>query len=149
MEKGVFMFCKFQEILHALETENQLQNSVRRETIEQWVRRDPPDGGWRVLNTDGDVKGNPGPVGASGVITGDKGEWIIGFSENLGYCSSIKAEIRAVLHGLKIAKEGCSHKLWIQIDSKAVVTMLTSHKLGHPEYSLLIQQYKHLLDWGG
>jgi len=78
-----------------------------------------------------------------------RGEWIICFSENLGYCLAIKAEIRAILRGLKIAKDGCTQKLWIQIDSKAVVNMLTSHKLGHPEYSLLIQQCKHLLDWDG
>jgi len=46
-----------------------------------------------ALNTDGAVKGNPGSIGAGGVIRGEKGEWIVGFSEYLGYCSATKAEI--------------------------------------------------------
>ena len=102
-----------------------------------------------MLNTDGAAKGNLGPAGAGRVLRDDKGEWIIGFSENLGYCSAIKAEIRAVLRGLKVAKEVCIHKLWIQVDSKAVVSMLTNHIIGHPENRFLIQQCKTLLDWGG
>jgi len=51
-----------------------------------------------------------------GVIRGDKGEWVIGFSENLGDCLAIKAEIRAVLRSLKLAKEVRTQRLWIQID---------------------------------
>jgi len=57
-------------------------------------------GGWRVLNTDGAVKGGTGPAGAGGVLRDDKGEWILGFSEYLGHCTAIKAEIRAALRGL-------------------------------------------------
>uniref|UniRef100_A0A7C9DAS6 RNase H type-1 domain-containing protein n=3 Tax=Opuntia streptacantha TaxID=393608 RepID=A0A7C9DAS6_OPUST len=40
-------------------------------------------------------------------------------------------------------------QLWVQVDSKAVVSMLTKHFKGHPEYGLLIQQCKTLLNWGG
>jgi len=47
------------------------------------------------------------------VLQGDKGEWIIGFSENLGHCSSVKAEIRAVLRGLMLAREAHVPKIWL------------------------------------
>uniref|UniRef100_A0A7C8YVG9 RNase H type-1 domain-containing protein n=1 Tax=Opuntia streptacantha TaxID=393608 RepID=A0A7C8YVG9_OPUST len=88
--------------------------------------------GWLLIF--GAVKGNPGP-GAGGVIRGDKGEWIIGFSENLGYCSSVKAELRAVLHGLKLAKEANVHRIWVQLDSSVVVGMLKNQMHWHPEHA--------------
>ena len=50
-----------------------------------------------MLNTDGVAKGHPGPAGAGGVIRGDQGEWIVGFSEHLGRCSAVKAEVKVVL----------------------------------------------------
>uniref|UniRef100_A0A7C9AZV2 RNase H type-1 domain-containing protein n=1 Tax=Opuntia streptacantha TaxID=393608 RepID=A0A7C9AZV2_OPUST len=43
----------------------------------------------------------------------------------------------------------CIPKLWIRIDSKAVVTMLNNHNSEHLEHYFLIQQCKKLLDWGG
>ena len=46
----------------------------------------------------------------------------------------MKAEIRVVLRGLKIAKEMRTHKLWIRVDSKVVVGMLTDYKFWHLEY---------------
>ena len=80
------------------------------------MRWEAPVAGWVILNTDGAAKGNPGPAGAGGVIRGDKGEWIVGFSENLGHCSSVKAEICAILRGLSIARETHVQKLWLQTD---------------------------------
>jgi len=64
-----------------------------------------------VLNMDGAAKGNPGQASVGGVLRGDKGDWVIGFLENLGHCSSTKAEIRAVFRGLKLAQEAHAQKL--------------------------------------
>jgi len=144
MDKGVFLYHKFQEILHALEMTDQLHSSARQEPREQWVRWEPPERGWRVLNTDGVVRGTLGPAGVGAVLRGDQEEWIIDFSEHLGHCLAIKAELRAVLHGLKIAKEATMRQLLIQLDSTAVVSMLTMHSLCPSECSGIIQQCKHL-----
>jgi len=61
-------------------------------------------------------EGKAGASGAGGVIRGEEGEWVLGFSENVGHCSVIKAKFRAVLRGLKLAKEVPIHKLWLQTD---------------------------------
>ena len=73
---------------------------------------------------DGATKGNPGPATVGGVLCGHKGEWLMGFTKNLGICSSMKAKIRAVLREFKIVKEQGISKLWIQLDSKVLVEML-------------------------
>jgi len=54
------------------------------------------------LNNNGPSKGNPGVTSVGGVLQGDRGEWIIGFTKNFGECTSVKAELRAVLYSLKI-----------------------------------------------
>ena len=86
-EKGLFLCDKFQEILQALESDEQLRDSPNREPTEQLVRWEPPDEGWSVLHTNEAAKGCPGPAGAGGVIRGAQGDWIVGFSEHLG-CQS-------------------------------------------------------------
>ena len=68
-----------------------------------------PPPSWATLNTDGASKGNPGPAGG-GVIRGHRGEWICGFVENMGICTSTKAKLKAVLRGLLIAKEKITDK---------------------------------------
>ena len=103
-----------------------------------------------VLNTDGAGKGNLGPADAGEVLRNDKGEWIIGFSEYLEHCSAMTAELKAVLRGLRIAKEMGTQKVWFRLDSSVLVGMLTDHKHGHPEYQFLLQRCKQLLklaDW--
>jgi len=71
-------------VLIALMQDNKVQGSPRVVHSEVGVKWDPPNEGWVALNTDGTARGNPGQAGAGGVIRGDRGEWIAGFSENLG-----------------------------------------------------------------
>jgi len=77
-----------------------------------------------VLNTDGASKGNPGKAGGGGVIRGNTGEWIRGFGESMGSCTVMKAEIKAVLRGLKIAKSLDIQQLRVQVDSSTLVRLL-------------------------
>ena len=73
----------------------------------------------------------------------------MGFSEFLGHCSSVKAEIRAVLRGLCLAKEAHAQRLWLQIDSNIVVNMLLHHQPVHPDLSRLLHKCKCLIKWEG
>ena len=55
------------------------------------------------LNVDGALRGNSGRVGGGGVLCGPFGNWIRGFACNFGMCLSVKAELLALLRGLKMA----------------------------------------------
>jgi len=136
-EQGEFLVAKFREILNAMERDMHKLNEPLAESHEVWVHWEPPMRGWKVLNIDGAVSGNPGRAGAGGVIRGEDGEWIIGFPENVGHCSVVKAGLRAMLHGLKIAKEVPIHKLWVQSDSSTVVGLLNNPTTCHMEFTLL------------
>ena len=49
--------------------------------------------GWVLLNTDGVSKGNLGTAAGGDVI---RGEWLSGFTENVGTYKLVKAEVGAL-----------------------------------------------------
>ena len=61
--------------------------------------------GWHTLKTDGCVrlKRRHGGGGGGGLLRGSSGEWVVGFSINLGVCSIEEAELWAIVHGLRVA----------------------------------------------
>ena len=146
-EKGTFLLHKSSEILNALHQDDQHQGKRKSEYSEVWTRWESPLEGWVALNTDGAAKGNPGLAGAGGVIRDHKGEWILGFSENSGCCSPLKAEIKAILRGLQLVKGTYAQKIWLQVDSKVVVNTLLKEQDGHPKYSFLLNQCKDMITW--
>lgn len=62
----------------------------------------PPSLGWIRLNMDGASKGE-GIAGCGGVLRGDSGECICGFSKGLGAYSAYVAELWGVFEDLKFA----------------------------------------------
>jgi len=69
---------------------------VWRETFIGW---ESPPFGWYALNTDGASKQNPGLAEGGGVLIVLQGwncEWLGGFAERMGVCSSASAKLRAV-----------------------------------------------------
>jgi len=148
-ERGEFLVNKYQEIRRALEQGSPILTAPSEMRTEAWVRWNLPPRDWKLMNTDGAVRGAPGPAGAGGVIRDETGTWIFGFSETVGHCSVLKAELRAILRGLKLAKEASISKLWINTDSLAVVNVLTNHSEWHTENNSIIQQCKQLLSWEG
>lgn len=91
---------------------------------ERLIRWDPPPEGWILLNTDRASKGNPRVIADGGIIRGDRGEWIQGFSENFGVCTLVKAVLKAMLCGLRMARELGLKKIWLQDDLMTIVGML-------------------------
>ena len=75
---GEFLVRKLQEALHALQMETRVPRSTRTNPITELIRWEPPNGGWRVLNTDGAARGTLGLAGAGGVLRDGMGAWIIG-----------------------------------------------------------------------
>ena len=147
MERHHFLTAQFWDILNALSRDRDHNQSKLEQTYVKWQ---PPPEGWVILNTDGAAKGNPGRAGAGGVLRGDRGEWILGFSEFLGHCSSMKAELRAISRGLQLAAGAGFRKIWVQTDSRVVVGMLTNKMHWHPEHHFLLQRCSNWLrqeDW--
>ena len=134
------MQVRCNDILQALRAEVQVDGHgcpSRRETLIRWQS---PPAGWKVLNTDGASKGNPGIAGGGGVIRGDLGEWICGFEESMGICSSMKDEIKALLRGLKLAIQMNIDQLWVQIDSATLVGLLKGDITLPAEHKPLLHQ---------
>jgi len=63
----------------------------------------------------------------------------------MGYCSSKQVERKAVLKGLRIAKEKGVSKLLIRSDLAILVGMLRGDMKTTPEHGALIEQCKRLL----
>ena len=94
----------------------------------------PPRVGWLKLNTDGARKTNSGLAAAGGLLRNHFGDWVAGFSENVGVCSVLGAELWGVVYGLRLAKMKGASKLIIEVDNKQVADMLlqrvaTCHKI--------------------
>lgn len=62
-----------------------------------------PPVGWFKLNLDGASLGNPGKVIAGGLIRDHRGEWIKGYLRNVGFASSVFAELWVLKDGLVLA----------------------------------------------
>ena len=138
------LLSMYTEHLEALQSEDEGQ-SVPAHPTTTLVRWEAAPEGWSILNTDGASKGNPGPAGCGGVLRGDRGEWKWGFAMNTGHCSSMKAEIMAVLKGIQVAKERGVQKLWIRSDSCVLVGILRGAIKSNPVHGSLIQRCKVLL----
>ncbi|PNX68268.1 ribonuclease H, partial [Trifolium pratense] len=63
-----------------------------------WQR---PEDGWILLNTDGASK-NGVTSGCGGILRNSHGQWISGFSRNLGRCNAYLAELWGVFDGLRL-----------------------------------------------
>lgn len=106
--------------------------------------------GWIMLNTDGAAKGNPGPAVGGGIFRGTRGEWLYGFAENMGCCTSVKAELKAVFQGLRIACDRGIKKLWVQSNSIVTMGILKDNMVTNSEHAILAGLCKRLIslqDW--
>lgn len=102
-----------------------------------------PDEDWVKLNVDGCSKGNPGKVGAGGVIRDHMGSWIGGFARNIGTCSSVTAELWAIYVGLQLTWEKGFRNVVLESNSKVVVRLLKAGGGGR-NYNLIM----HIKDVG-
>jgi ribonuclease HI len=108
----------------------------------------PPSLGWIRLNTDGASKGED-IAGCGGVLRGNNGEWICGFSKGLGACSAYVAELWGVFEGLKLALSHGFLRVELHVDSKVVVNTISFAKGGSSTGWTLVQNIRRLLelDW--
>lgn len=119
-----FLLRKFEEIIKAYSVEDKWYNPPCRTRREAFIGWEPPPTGWCALNRDGALKQNSGLAGGWGVLRGWNGKWLGGFTERIGLCSSVRAELRMVLQGLSLANGKGFKKLIVHVDSIIIVGML-------------------------
>ncbi|KAL0312659.1 UNVERIFIED_CONTAM: putative ribonuclease H protein [Sesamum radiatum] len=100
----------------------------------------PPNGFWK-LNSDGASKGNPGPLGAGGLIRDSRGKLIMAYYDFLGDQTNTFAELYGVSRGLHFAWELGCHNVWVELDAIAIIRIiLTERELAA---SIIAHEYSH------
>ena len=89
-----------------------------------------PAHGWFKLNTDGSSLGNPGCSGVGGIIRNDRGLMVYAFNSSIGIGTSNRAELLAVLQGLKACKELGINFVEIELDSQVVISWWHRRRCG-------------------
>ncbi|CAJ2665276.1 unnamed protein product [Trifolium pratense] len=115
----------------------------------RWVTWHPSRDVGFVLNVDGSCLGDSGRAGFGGLIREGDGSWIIGFSGFLGISNNTFAELMAVFHGLKIARERGYRRIHCYSDSQTMVDAISKDLNSFHRYAAVIASIKDLLqlDW--
>ena len=100
------------------------------------------------LNTDGAKKGS-GYAGAGGLIRDSNGNWLMGFTVNLGMCSVLSTELWGLLHGLRVAWGHGFRRLQVGVDNKSIVHFLERAHPSANKNAILGKAIRELLvrDW--
>ncbi|KAE8670980.1 hypothetical protein F3Y22_tig00112004pilonHSYRG00018 [Hibiscus syriacus] len=83
-----------------------------------------PPRGWTCLNTDGVVATLDGRGSIGGVFRNSIGDWITGFTKNIGTTSTLHAELWSIYEGLLIARSLGVLRLLIQSDCNRAVKLV-------------------------
>ncbi|CAL8167723.1 unnamed protein product [Prunus armeniaca] len=101
----------------------------------------PPSTGTCKINTDGSRSPTSGSIGAGGLLRDTTGEWIKGFSVNLGNGSVLvlEAELWSILWGLTLAWDSGYRNVEVESDSCDAVSLLNSPTIPtHPLFSIIV-----------
>ena len=82
------------------------------------------------MNTDGSSLGNPGSSGVGGIIRNDRGHLVHAFSSHIDFGSNNRAELLALLQGLKACKHLGIHLVEIELDSQVVISWWNRRRCG-------------------
>jgi ribonuclease HI len=104
----------------------------------------PPIAGWVCLNIDGAC--NNGIIGCGGVIRGNEGEWLHGFSKFIGRGDAYIAELWGVFEGIKLARRLNFSKVEVRTDSLGVVRDITNKKASQINGRALISRIGQMMD---
>ncbi|CAN1744711.1 Putative ribonuclease H protein At1g65750 [Linum perenne] len=138
------------EFIFANKTENPTSVAIRscrwRETVEKAVARDDFIQKGQIPRR----RGQQGKAAAGGLLRDINSNCILAYTMSLGICSITRAEIRGALEGVRWAWEAGHRKLEVQIDSQAVVAILsdTNLQITH-SHALEVLEFQEWLkrDW--
>ncbi|KAL2923951.1 hypothetical protein RDABS01_015442 [Bienertia sinuspersici] len=79
---------------------------------------------WNASQNDGAAKGTSGQAGGGGIFRNHMGKFAGCYSLNLGICTAIHAELKALWYGLKLAWDMGLKKIDVRMDNSACVQIL-------------------------
>ncbi|GLT73840.1 hypothetical protein SLA2020_456720 [Shorea laevis] len=97
------------------------------------------------LNTDGSSLGNPGLARAGGVFRDHVGNWILGYSRNVLFTTSLSVELWALRDGLILATNRRFAKLIVEIDSRIAQLLINAPDNAFHSLGVLISDCRMLL----
>jgi len=98
------------------------------------------------LFTDGACRGNPGVGGAGAVIFDDRGQVIWQGNEYLEHCTNNIAEYKALILGLKAAREHGCRNLEIYMDSELLAKQINgAYKVKNENLKAMMKEVRALL----
>ncbi|XVF31410.1 hypothetical protein REPUB_Repub16aG0143600 [Reevesia pubescens] len=99
------------------------------------------------INVDGSAITNPESLSVGGICPDSQWLWCFGFMLRMDYGCILKAELHAILAGLKLAWSRGFKKVIIESDSLTGVQRLHQSLQDRDPYSLLIKECKHLMEF--
>ena len=119
--------------------------SLNRPMIIKQVKWERLERGWLKLNTDGSWNATLGKAAGGGLIRDDMGNWVIGFSRQLGNVNTFAAEIWVLQDGLMLIHQMKLPAIIIELDAKALVDALKNPRYGNSVISPLFDDWKVLI----
>ncbi|KAL3528043.1 hypothetical protein ACH5RR_012699 [Cinchona calisaya] len=107
----------------------------------------PPPGTYK-LDVERSSLGNPGNTGRPGVIRNYNSDVLFGFFECYGICTSLEAEFRALIFGLKWFHQHNFFPLIVHSDSKLLLDVVQGQVPGPWHLDLCFLQFQALATYG-
>ncbi|CAN1334386.1 Putative ribonuclease H protein At1g65750, partial [Linum perenne] len=104
----------------------------------------PGEEGWSTLNTDGLRISHTGETSIGGLIRDEKGGYVCAFCANIGNCSITRAELKAIVEGLKLAWSQGIRRVVIQTDLRAAVSILQQEDGNTSQHAALVTEFREL-----
>ncbi|CAN1173824.1 Putative ribonuclease H protein At1g65750, partial [Linum perenne] len=97
-----------------------------------------------TVNDPGSRISHTGATAIGGIIRNDAGAFVRAFCGNVGNCSITRAELRAIVEGLKLAWSMGIRKVAIQTDSAAAITLLQNVGVSRHSHAALVAEFQAL-----
>ncbi|GKV09103.1 hypothetical protein SLEP1_g20649 [Rubroshorea leprosula] len=94
----------------------------------RWISWIPPEAGWVKLNSDGSYNAADNSAGAGGWIRNSLGDWISGFSVNVGATTIFIAELWGLREGLRLCHSLGLSRVVAEMDSLMAVRFILENR---------------------
>ena len=96
----IFVIKNYYSDIHSLLSNQDIMDRDSSTVLTIWVGCIPPPPSWTTLNTVGCVNIITNAASGGGLLRDHIGNWIVGFSVNLGSCSILEVELWELIIGI-------------------------------------------------